>query len=103
MNKMLKELEVGLKHIEELKEDYKAKNNDNYGDYNAGAIQSLENSENEIKRAIARACLSDKVNILQEWIGVLCESYKNDNTVTYDAIAEQVVYEMFKDELIDKF
>ena len=100
-NLLLKNLEIELKKIKELKVDYQKKN-EMFGesDFNTGAIVSLENAENHIKRAIARAMLPDKVRELQEWIGVLCEAYEHNNSVTWNAIAEQVVYEMFKNELV---
>lgn len=96
-NKLLKELEIELKKVEEYKADYKKKEemypNDSYG----VVVNAIENTENHIKRAIARAVFPDKVKELQYWIGCLCEAYRCDNRVTWDAIAEQVIYEMFKD------
>lgn len=97
-NKLFKELEIGLKKIEEYKADYKKREemypNDSYG----VVVNAIENTENHIKRAIARAIFPDKVQELQKWIGCLCEAYRCDNRITWDAIAEQVVYEMFKNE-----
>lgn len=99
MERLLKELKVELKKVEEYKEDYKKKI-EMFGEssFNEGAIVAIENTENHIKRAIARAMFPDKVEELQEWIGVLCEAYRCDNRVTWNAIAEQVVYEMFKEK-----
>ena len=95
-NKLLKELEIGLKKVEEYKADYKKREemypNDSYG----VVVSAIENTENHIKRAIARAIFPDKVRELQEWIGCLCEAYRCNNQITWDAIAEQVIYEMFK-------
>ena len=97
---LMKELKIELGKIDEIKEDYKKKI-EMFGEsgFNDGAIHAIESVEAHIKRAIARAMLADKVEDLQKWIGVLCEAYKCDNKVTWNAIAEQVVYEMFKDNI----
>ena len=82
--------------MEEYKADYKKREemypNDSYG----LIVSVIENTENHIKRAIARAIFPDKVQELQKLIGCLCEAYKNNNQITWDAVAEQVIYEMFK-------
>lgn len=96
-NKLLKELEIGFKEVEEYKADYKKKEemwpDDTSYRY---AVSIIENTENHIKRAIARALFPEKVQELQYWIGCLCEAYRCDNRITWNAIAEQVIYEMFK-------
>lgn len=100
MEKLLRELHTELGKINDYKEDFKKKNElCGQSSFNDGAIVAIENAENHIKRAIARALLPDKVEELQKWIGVLYEAYKNNNSVTQDAIAEQVVYEMFKETI----
>lgn len=96
-NKLLKELEIELKKVEEYKADYKKREEMHPDDSYGVIVNTIENTENHIKRAIARAVFPDKVKELQYWIGCLCEAYRCDNRVTWDAIAEQVIYEMFKD------
>lgn len=98
-NVLLKELQIELRKVEKLKLDYQEKNKDGKSDFYDGAVVAIESTENHIKRAIARAIFPDKVKELQEWIGVLCEAYRCNNHITWDAIAEQVVYEMFKDDV----
>ena len=100
MNNLLKEIQVEMKKIDDMKKDYKKKNElCGESSFNDGAINAIENTEDKIKRAIARAVFPEKVEELQKWIGVLCEAYRCDNSVTWNAIAEQVVYEMFKENI----
>lgn len=98
-NVLLKELQIELKEVEKLKLDYQAKNKDGKSDFYDGAVVAIENTENHIKRAIARAVFPEKVKELQDHIGLLCESHRCNNRITLDAISEQVVYEMFKDDI----
>ena len=100
MNKLVKELQTTIKQLENLRDDYDKKDINSSSSFCKGAKVACESGVDKIKRAIARAYFVDEVKILQEWIGVLCEAYKHGNTVTYDAIAEQVVYELFKDKLL---
>lgn len=99
-NNLIENINAELKEIENLKEDYKKKIK-MFGEdsYNEGAIHAFESAENHIKRAIAKAMFPEHVQELQKWIGCLCEAYKCNNHITWNAIAEQVVYEMFKNEL----
>lgn len=102
MQNLLEELTIEMNKINALKEDYEKKNElCGQSNFNDGAIIALENAVNHIKRAIARAKYPDKVEALQVWIGVLCEAYKCNNKIVYDAIAEQVVYEMFLGASVD--
>lgn len=96
-NKLLKELEIGLKEVAKYKADYKKREEMYKGDNSYSlVVNAIENTENHIKRAIARAMFPKEVQELQLWIGCLCEAYRNDNGITWNAIAEQVIYEMFK-------
>lgn len=100
MDKLLKELNIELEKIEEMKKDYKKKNElCGNSDFDDGAIVAIENTVNHIKRAMARAIFPDKIEELQKWIGVLCDAHECKNEITRDAVAEQVVYEMFKEDI----
>lgn len=98
---LLKELKNELCEIEKLKTDHEEKKRLGGNEsFNSGAIIALENASNHIKRAVARAMFPIEVRNLKKWIGILCEARNNNNHTTYDAVAEQVIYEMFYDRVI---
>jgi len=88
MDNLERALLDGIKKMEELRDDYKAKK------LEPVVIEACDNMINHAKRAAARGLFPNKVNRIKDLVAIMIEAQIYNNTKVVDCMAEQLIYEM---------